>query len=82
MQQVGGLVHRDVAEEGPDGGEPRIPAARAVPPSRLDVQKEVANEICVEVLDPEPGNLTMALASDESEEKPERIAVAFDRRRA
>src|SRR5579863_6482266 len=79
VQQVGWLADGNKAEEGPDRRQPRIPAARAVAASGLDMEQEVADELGIEILDPKSRwRVTCPLVS-EAEQQAERVAVAGDR---
>src|ERR1700730_17136741 len=79
VEQPGGLAHGDVPEERSDRGQSGIPAARTVAPGGLDVQQEFADQVGIEVFDPElRWNLAPSLAG-EPQEEPERVAVTRNR---
>src|SRR5260370_12746927 len=79
VEQPSGLAHGDVAEERSDRGQSGIPAARTVAPGGLDVQEEFADQVGIEVFDPELRWNLAPLLAGEPQEEPERVAVTRDR---
>lgn len=79
---MGGLVERDISEEGVKRGEPGVATARGIPAITLEVIEKVAKKAGVEVRERELGRRPAEARGGEAQEQPEGGAICGDGVRA
>jgi hypothetical protein len=75
VEQVGGLVHRDVAEERVQCRQPHVPRTRAVAAVPLEVVEEPADEGGVDLFERERAGLFSQALGGEAKQEPEAVAI-------
>ena len=75
-------VRGDIAEEGPDRGQAGVAGPRVVAAFAFEMAEEPADELCVDVRDPEFRGLFPRLPLGEADQQAEGVVVAGDGVRA
>jgi hypothetical protein len=76
LRQRRRCLPREVGEEGVQSGEALVARANVIATLSLEMAEELSYALRREILDRKPRDGPVALAGDEGEEQPERVAIS------